>query len=101
MLQEFKNLQIERASMDQMLTLSVFGKGLRAEYEARTLPVPEWLRDGLTSLNREIERQRHDELDRRRKELTAEQAADRTQTERRAARKAELDAIEAQLATSK
>jgi hypothetical protein len=100
-LQEFKSLQIERASMDQMLALVVFGKGLRAEFEARTLPTPEWLTDGLKTLNREIDRQRQDELERRKKQLTAEDAADRTSAERREARKKEMEAIEAALVGSK
>lgn len=97
-LDELKNFNIERLSFEEMILLESDAQRVRAAFEQHTVPQPEWLVDQIRTLNIEIGRRKRDDLEKRRKELNAADAADMSASERREARKAERERIERELA---
>lgn len=83
MLQELRNFDVNRLALDEMFALSAFGKMVRSEYQNRNMPVPEWLTDQLSKLEREIVARRRDELERRLKEIRAQRTMLETTGEKR------------------
>lgn len=98
--ERLKNFQVDRLDVGELLELRAVGKLLRVEYEAADVPTPEWLTDSLRTLNTEVDRRRKDELERRLKQLKAEDSADRTASERREDRAKERERIEKALVGS-
>jgi hypothetical protein len=96
-LEEMKNFNTDRASLDEMLLIEDDMNRLRARYENRTLPVPEWLTDQLTTVNTETSRRTRDDLEKRLKELNAADAALLTQAEKRDRIAREREAIMSRL----
>ena len=86
MLDQFKNFVTDRLSLDEIFTLTAWGKSQRIEYEGLSMPVPDWLRDGLRRLTNEALRRRQDDMERELSELKTAQQGDLTPTERREAR---------------
>lgn len=60
----FRNFT-EGQSLDNMIALSAFGKGLQAEYETHGVDVPSWISDTLKRLTYEIGVRTRDELERK------------------------------------
>ncbi len=56
-LQEFKAYQSvkDRKDIDELIEMAVYGKHLKAEYEARQIPVPEQIADVYSAVSRDIE----------------------------------------------
>lgn len=94
MLNELRNFDVERLSMEEMFYLSALGKNLRAEFQNRNMPPPEWLTDQLTKLEREILAKRRDELERRKKEIAGQLATLETHAEKRDRLQRERDELE-------
>jgi hypothetical protein len=97
-IEELKSFNVDRLSSEEMIFLETDAQRLRAAYEQRAVPAPEWLTDQIHTLNVEIDRRKRDDLEKRKKELLAANAADMTASERREARKIELERIEKELA---
>lgn len=96
LLDRLKQLDVDKLSLDDAVELAVDAKALRAEYERRTLPVPEVLDDSLRSLDRDIEARRRDALELRLKEVRRQRAATMSAEEKRqklAAEEADLEAL--------
>jgi hypothetical protein len=93
LIQALKNIQPERASLDEMVELSAGAKMLSAEFSANGLSEPEWLSEAKRTLTTEIKRQSEDRLKMELREIEQAEAALETAAEKRqrlAARKAEL-----------
>lgn len=97
-IEELKTFNVDRMSSEEMIFLESDAQRLRGAYETRAIPAPEWLTEQIRTLNLEIDRRKHDDLMKRKKELLAANAADMSASERRESRKAELDRIERELA---
>ena len=91
MLQEFKNFNVDAASIDELVALSAFGKQLRGEFETQKIPVPEYVSDNLNSISREIDARMADRKATRIRELKAQRASLATAQERRASIDKELE----------
>lgn len=94
MLNELKTLNLQRPDIDELVALSVFGKGMRAEYEAHQLEVPQWLDDRTRDISREIRNRTEDARAKRISEIRSRMDALKTATERKAELQAELDKLE-------
>lgn len=97
LIEQLKNLNIEKTSLDEMILLSASARALNSEYEANGTVAPEWLSDARRMLGREIKVRTQNQLEMRLRELEAADAADRTASERRADRAKEREKIEAAL----
>lgn len=98
MLQQLRNLNVDRIDLDEAISLEAFAGLVRDGYVSRSLPVPEWLEDSMRLLGKEIVTRRGEMLEKRRRELRARLEAEMTATERRAKLRKELDEIETQIA---
>ncbi len=95
LIEELKNINTERLTLDQLIALSSGSRTLAAEYSAQTLAEPEWLSDAKRTLATEIKRQVNDKLSMELREIEQAEAQLLTAAERRqnlAARKAEIQA---------
>lgn len=98
MLQQLRNLNVDRMDLDEAVALEAYGALVREGYVSRSLPVPEWIEDALRLLGKEIVTRRSEMLEKRRRELRARLEAEMTATERRSKLRKELDDVETQLA---
>ena len=81
-LDRLKTYDMNRASEEEMICLSLFAKQVVAEYQANNLPVPEWITEKADSIRRDINTKRRDSLIAAKKELTARKEALKTQQEK-------------------
>ncbi len=92
-----KSLVLERMDMDDLIEHSAQAKHLMREREEHGLTNPEWLTDTLNGLTREIKLKSRDELEKRLRELRAQESGLETMTEKRERIKREREALEAKL----
>jgi hypothetical protein len=97
MLNELRNINVDRMDVDDAVALLAFGNLVSDAFAQNKLKTPEWLDANLATLTREIESRKRESLEKRRKELRALIEADMTATERRAKHRRELDEIETAL----
>jgi hypothetical protein len=97
-LSELKNFDANRASIDEMVALRAFARGLVTEYAEQKVDLPEWIETQATSLDRQILAKNHDRLAARRKELQARADNLKTTAERRAEIRKELAQLDKVLA---
>jgi len=89
-----QNLVINRMELDEAIELSTWAELLREGYKKHQMSSPEWLDDGIRTLDRFITDKTRDKMEMELRELAQAEAADRTQSERReerAKRRAELE----------
>ena len=72
MLNQLRNLALDRMDMAEMVALAAFGRSMAEEYEVRAMEAPEWLTESLDDLGREISARRTDELRRQLKQVDYE-----------------------------
>jgi hypothetical protein len=89
-LELLKNFDHNRASIDEMVSLRAFARGLVTEYIEQDVELPEWIEAQSKSLDRQILAKNHDRLEARRKELLARKDSLKTTVERKAEINAEL-----------
>jgi hypothetical protein len=70
-LEQFKNFHVDGLDIDELVTLSLFGRWLRTEYETLQIEEPEWVDVQLKSLRREIHVRNANNLEARRREIDA------------------------------
>mgnify|MGYP001602377954 CR=1 FL=1 len=63
MLEQLKNLDVNRPALEELVFLSAQAKLLRAEFEAEAVDVPEWLDTRSRELKREIRTRQADQRD--------------------------------------
>lgn len=93
MLDQFKGFDQEAASLDELISLSAFGKSLKAEFEARQIATPEYVDDKLSTIGREIDARTADAKARRIRDLKAQREGLKTAAEKREAIDKELAAL--------
>lgn len=101
MLRQLKQFVEDQADTETMIALSVFAKGMRAEYEARNISVPEWLDDRIRQIGRALEASTRDAKELRLKEIAAEETRLLTGAEKREKLKAEREKLETELQGTK
>jgi hypothetical protein len=89
-LEILKNYDSNRASIEEMVSLRAFARGLVTEFEEQDVELPGWIGDQVKSLDRQILAKNHDRLEARRKELIARKDSLKTTVERKAEINAEL-----------
>lgn len=93
MLNEFKGFNVDGADLDELVSLSAFGKQLRSEFETRQIPVPEYVSDTLNAISREIDARMADRKATRIRELKSQRASLATAQEKRESIDKELVAL--------
>ncbi len=97
MLQQIRDLQIDRHTMEELVALKVFATGMLKEYEVNRLPAPEWLKTNTGELVKEIERKRKDSLEAALAQVKARRNELRTADEKRRDLEQEQKELELQL----
>ncbi len=82
-LSQFQNFNLDQTTLDELIALSVFGRQLRAEYEALQLEEPEWVDVQLKTIRREIHARNADAKEARLREIDARLDALKTPGEKR------------------
>lgn len=93
------SLNMDRSNLNELVEVLAEAKIVRTEFELHEIPTPEPLTEGIRTLNREIKSRSADSIERRLRELEAADVADLTASERREARKAERERLQAKLGT--
>ncbi|SRR6266404_467388 len=70
-LDQFRNFNVDGLDIDELVTLSLFGRQIRAEYESLQIEEPEWVDIQLKALRREIHVRNANNLEARRREIDA------------------------------
>lgn len=96
-LSRLANLDANRAQLNDLVVMSAEAKIVRAEFETHDVPTPEQLTEGIRTLSREIHSRQADTIERRLREIDQQDAADKTQSERREERRAEKERLKAKL----
>ena len=94
MLEQLKNLNVDRPEMDELLALHACGNGLQASYDSFKVEKPEWLDNSMRALTREIENRKQAVVEKRVREIRSSLAGLETTTEKRERLKSELAALE-------
>lgn len=63
-LDRIRNFNSERSDLDEMVELLVIGEEILGGYEKNSLEAPEWLKDNVGVLRKEIAARRRDNLER-------------------------------------
>lgn len=85
------------SDLDELVLGACTAKLLKAEYEAQSIPVPEWVGEAVEALEREISHRVEDELKRQEKELASELDALKSREEKKEEKQAKLQALRARL----
>lgn len=94
MLNQLKSLDTERINLEELVALSAFAKGLRAEFDHVNAEVPEWLDQRARELAREIRSRLADSVDKKLREAKARLEALKPADQKRAELKREILALE-------
>jgi hypothetical protein len=101
MVEQLRNVDVDRTQAEDAIALLAFGKLLRAEFERVNYTAPSWLDDKIRLLTRYIEMNRRDTLELRLKQAKAAASQLLTPTERRSKVEAEIAELEKQLSETK
>lgn len=96
--ENLKNFNIDRASMDELLLAQIDINALRAGYERNAIPVPEWVADQARTVALDITRRTRDDIERRRKEIDAQLTQLEPSADKRARLQKERDELNQKLA---
>lgn len=89
-LNDFKTFAKDRLQMEDLIELAAFGRHYQAEYEAQGITAPEFVKDNLATLTREIQSKVAEAKAARVKTIQNSLEGLKTSQERRAALEAEL-----------
>jgi len=82
-LNELRTFNTDGADLDELVELAIFGRNLRAEYEALQLEVPTWLNEQLEAIRREVRVRNEDARLKRIREIDSRIDALKSADERR------------------
>ena len=97
-LNEFKNFDANRLSLEELVGLSAYGSSLRAEYEKLDLEEPDFIDIQIKALRREIRTRNADKLEKSLREKRARLETLKTPTQKKAELQKEIRDLESQLA---
>lgn len=100
MLNDFRNFNVDRLDIHELISLAAFGRALRDEYEHHQIEEPNWVDAQLKSLRREISSRNADRLESRRREVSARLESLKTPAQKKAELLKELAALDKQLAVT-
>jgi ATP-dependent Lon protease len=83
MLNKLKNFDALRMSVEELLELSAYARGVKAEYEYSNMEVPEWIETQIKTLKREINTRNAEALEARKRELEVRLEGLKTTREKR------------------
>ena len=95
MLEELKNLNLERMDLDEAIALSAFARILKAEYEHANAEAPAWLDDRTREIRMEIRDRMRDSVAKQIKETEARLESLATPEEKRQNLRIRLEALKA------
>lgn len=84
MMDQLRNLNMDRIDMDDAVALLAFGRTVVKTYEENSLETPEWLKESIAQLEREVKARRRDNLERALKNARARRDSLKTAEEKRA-----------------
>lgn len=96
-LNQFKQFDATRMSLDELVELAMYGRALRTEYEQLALEEPEFVDIQLKAIRREIQTRNADKLESRLRELKVRREALKTPTQKKADIEKEIRDLEKQL----
>lgn len=94
MIERLRGIDADTLSPDEMIELRAGATALQAQYQASGYEVPEWLRDRTAMLDRELSAKRADAIQKRLKELDAQELGLETAQEKRDRIKAERERLQ-------
>lgn len=97
MLDQLKNLQIDRIDLDDAVALAAFGRMVEAEYNQVGSESPTWLSDNLKELRKEVRQRLSDSIERELSEAKARLDALSTTEEKRVALREKIDRLTSKL----
>lgn len=97
LLNELRSTRFTGSDLEDLMALDTFAHSLRARYEARQVPEPDWLNARITELGSEIRMRTADATQKRIRELLAAKQTLMTPTEKRASIDAELAVLQGAL----
>jgi hypothetical protein len=97
MLNQIKNVALDRMDFDETVALFAFGTQLEGTYTAMSLEAPDWLKANIEILRKDIVSKRRDNLERALKAAKTKLDGLKTAEEKRGDLKAEIDRISAAL----
>ncbi len=98
MLNDLKQLNIERIDLDDAVALAAFGRMVEAEYQHVGAEAPAWLSDNLKELRKEVRQRLADSIERELSEAKSRLDALSTTEEKRSALKEKIDRLTHKLA---
>lgn len=93
MLDEFKNINVDRLDIDELVNLAAFGRQFRQEFEALSAPVPEYVDDNLRTVRGEINARLADRRAARSREIKSQLENLKSREEKRTQLEKELAAL--------
>jgi hypothetical protein len=100
MLEALKNFNTTTGSIDEMVSLRAYARGLIAEYEIQEVDIPEFVKIQSKNLDRQIAAKNEERLHARRREIVARMENMKSPAERRSEAKRELAQLDRKLKTS-
>lgn len=97
-LNRLRTLKADVLQVDDLVELFVFAKNVKAEFEVRKISVPDYIEDGIRTLDREISVRSADDLERRLAEAKQRRLALTPRSERLKDLDAEIAELQAQKA---
>ena len=94
---ELRKSETEGMSLEDLVALSALGRGVQSEFATLNIEEPEFLGPKLREIRREIAARQADRIEKLLREKKARLEALQPAEEKRAALKAEIDKLEAQL----
>ncbi len=94
MLENLKNLTLDRMDLDEAVALSAFARTLKGEYEHCGAEAPQWLDDKTRELRQEIRERLRDSVQKRLREAKSRLESLATPEEKRSKLKAEIETLE-------
>lgn len=94
MLDQLKNLELQRMDIDEAIALSAFARLLKAEYEHVDTEAPQWLDDRTREIRDEVRDRLRDTVQKRLRELYARAEALATAEEKRAKIREQIKKLE-------
>lgn len=95
MLEQFKAFNANKAEIEEIVSLSAFGRSLTAEYVALGVEAPSWVDARQSEIKRELSARLADVREKRKREIRAALTTLRTAEEKRADLAKELAQLEA------
>lgn len=100
LIERLRGIDTDARTPDELIELRTGARLLEQEYGLQRYSIPDWLKDAGKTLDTELARRRADYIQKRLRELDAQDLAGRTETEKREDRARERERLQAELGTA-